>query len=58
MRPDVKVIGVQALSVPSMFTSVANDEITTIKDHPTNADGIHVLTPGNEWISTVPQFSF
>ena len=47
MRPDVKVIGVQALSVPSMFVSVVNGEITTIKDGPTNADGIHVLTPGN-----------
>ena len=47
MRPDVKVIGVQALSVPSMFVSAVNGEITTIKDGPTNADGIHVLTPGN-----------
>jgi len=47
MRPNVKVIGVQALSVPSMFVSVVNGEITTIKDGPTNADGIHVLTPGN-----------
>ena len=30
-----------------MFVSVVNGEITTIKDAPTNADGIHVLTPGN-----------
>lgn len=47
MRPNVRVIGVQAQSVPSMFVSVASGEITTIEDSPTNEDGIHVLTPGN-----------
>lgn len=45
--PHVRVIGVQSHNVPSMFVSVASGEITTIKDGPTNADGIHVLTPGN-----------
>jgi len=47
MRPNVKVIGVQAASVPSMFVSRRNGEITTVKDGPTIADGIHVLTPGD-----------
>ncbi len=47
MRPNVKVIGVQAATVPSMFVSRRNGEITTVKDGPTIADGIHVLTPGD-----------
>ncbi len=32
MRPNVKVIGVQASTVPSMFVSRRNGEITTVKD--------------------------
>ena len=47
LRPAVKVIGVQAATVPSMFVSRRNGEITTVKDGPTIADGIHVLTPGD-----------
>ncbi len=47
MRPNVKVIGVQASSVPSMFVSQRNGEITTVRDDATIADGIHVLTPGD-----------
>ena len=46
MRPNVKIIGVQASTVPSMFVSHRTGEITTVKDGPTIADGIHVLTPG------------
>ncbi|MBP3883633.1 MAG: threonine ammonia-lyase [Olsenella sp.] len=56
MRPNVKVIGVQALNVPSMFVSVTNSEVTTIKDGPTNADGIHVLTPGNLTFDLVSRY--
>ena len=56
LRPDVKVIGVQARSVPSMFVSVASGEITTVKDGPTNADGIHVLTPGNLTFDLVSRY--
>ena len=44
MRPNVKIIGVQSSTVPSMFVSLRNGEITTVKDGPTIADGIHVLT--------------
>ena len=47
MRPNVRVIGVQASTVPSMFVSYRNGEITTVRDNPTIADGIHVLTPGD-----------
>jgi threonine dehydratase len=47
MRPNVKVIGVQAATVPSMYVSRRNGEITTVKDGATIADGIHVLTPGD-----------
>ncbi len=46
LRPDVMVIGVQSVHVPSMFTSLSHGEIRTVKDAPTIADGIHVLTPG------------
>jgi threonine dehydratase len=56
LRPDVKVIGVQARSVPSMYVSVASGEITTVKDGPTNADGIHVLTPGNLTFDLVSRY--
>ena len=47
MRPNVKVIGVQAATVPSMFVSLRSGQITTVKDGATIADGIHVLTPGD-----------
>ncbi len=47
MRPNVKVIGVQASTVPSMFVSCRVGEITTVRDGATIADGIHVLTPGD-----------
>ncbi len=47
MRPNVHIIGVQASTVPSMFVSYRSGEITTVRDNPTIADGIHVLTPGD-----------
>lgn len=47
LRPDVKVIGVQSVLVPSMFASFGLGEIRTVRDAPTIADGIHVLTPGD-----------
>ena len=56
MRPNVKVIGVQAATVPSMFVSVRNGAITTVKDGPTIADGIHVLTPGDLTFDLVSQY--
>ena len=56
MRPNVKVIGVQAATVPSMFVSRRNKEITTVKDGPTIADGIHVLTPGDLTFELVREY--
>ena len=47
MRPNVKLIGVQAATVPSMFVSMRSGEIITVRDGATIADGIHVLTPGD-----------
>ena len=56
MRPNIKVIGVQAATVPSMFVSVRNGVITTVKDGPTIADGIHVLTPGDLTFDMVQKY--
>ena len=48
LKPECKVIGVQAAKVPSMYESRKNGKITTIPDGNTIADGIHVLTPGEK----------
>ena len=56
MRPNVKVIGVQSSAVPSMFISHRVGMVSTVKDAPTIADGIHVLTPGDLTFSLVEQF--
>ena len=56
MRPNVKIIGVQASTVPSMFVSQRNGEITTVKAGPTIADGIHVLTPGDLTFRLVQEY--
>ncbi|MBQ6317878.1 MAG: threonine ammonia-lyase [Oscillospiraceae bacterium] len=56
MRPNVKVIGVQAATVPSMFVSHRAGEITTVKDGATIADGIHVLTPGDLTFRIVQEY--
>lgn len=56
MRPNIRVIGVQASTVPSMFVSCRNGEITTVKDGPTIADGIHVLTPGDLTFQLVQEY--
>lgn len=56
MRPNVRIIGVQASTVPSMFVSQRNGEITTVKDGPTIADGIHVLTPGDLTFRLVQEY--
>ena len=47
LRPDVRVIGVQTVNVPSMYASYGMDEVQTMRNRETIADGIHVLTPGN-----------
>ena len=56
MRPNVRIVGVQAASVPSMLVSHRNGERTTVKDGPTIADGIHVLTPGELTFALVEDY--
>ena len=56
LKPECKVIGVQAATVPSMYESVKNGPITTVKDGNTIADGIHVLTPGNLTFEMVQKY--
>ncbi len=46
LKPECKVIGVQAAAVGSMYESVNEGRIVTVPDQDTIADGIHVLTPG------------
>ena len=46
LRPECRIIGVQAAATASMYASRRAGAITTIQDHDTIADGIHVLTPG------------
>ena len=46
LRPTVKVYGVQAAGAPSMYNSVKNGKIETLKGVSTFADGIAVKSPG------------
>ena len=46
LKPECRVIGVQAKAVPSMKQSIDAGRIVTVPDAETLADGIHVLTPG------------
>ena len=46
LRPNVKVYGVQATGAPSMYNSVKNGKIETLKGVSTFADGIAVKSPG------------
>jgi threonine dehydratase len=45
-RPDVKVIGVQAIHAPSAFYSLKRKKIVKVKVKPTLADGIALQKPG------------
>ena len=47
LKPSCRIIGVQAATVPSMYKSYALKQISTVPDHQTLADGIHVLKPGD-----------
>lgn len=46
IKPECRVVGVQAASVASMKASLEAGRIVTVPDGATIADGIHVLTPG------------
>ncbi|MEE0204232.1 MAG: threonine ammonia-lyase [Oscillospiraceae bacterium] len=56
LKPDCKVIGVQAATVPSMYESWKAGKIVTVPDGNTIADGIHVLTPGNLTFELVEKY--
>ena len=56
LKPEVKVIGVQTLNVPSMYVSFGLNEVETLKDRQTVADGIHVLTPGDLTFEIVEKY--
>ena len=56
LRPDVRVIGVQTLNVPSMYASFGFGEVETLQDRATIADGIHVLTPGDLTFEIVEKY--
>lgn len=46
LNPNIKVYGVQSAGAPSMYLSIANNEIETLESVNTFADGIAVKTPG------------
>lgn len=46
INPDIKIIGVQTQISPSMYESVKEGKILTVKGGSTIADGIAVKTPG------------
>ena len=56
LRPEVRVIGVQTLNVPSMVASFGLGEVETLRDRATIADGIHVLTPGEMTFEIVEKY--
>ena len=56
LRPEVRVIGVQTLNVPSMYASFGMGEVETLRDRTTIADGIHVLTPGDLTFEIVEKY--
>jgi threonine dehydratase len=47
LKPECKVIGVQAAGAPSMYKSLQADRILTLPSVDTVADGIKVKTPGD-----------
>ena len=56
LRPEVKIYGVQAANAPSMFNSVNEKKITTLKSVATFADGIAVKTPGDITFEMVEKY--
>lgn len=56
LRPEIRVIGVQTLNVPSMYASFGLSKVETLQDNATIADGIHVLTPGDLTFEIVDKY--
>lgn len=56
LRPDCRVIGVQAVQAPSMQRSIENGEIIQLDSVSTIADGIAVKTPGELTFAACQQY--
>ena len=56
VKPECRVIGVQAASVASMKASLEAGRVVTVPDGATIADGIHVLTPGELTFEAVRRY--
>lgn len=56
LNPKVKVYGVQAAGAPSMYLSIAQNEIRTLSGVNTIADGIAVKTPGDNTFELCRQY--
>ena len=56
LKPECRVIGVQAAKVPSMYEAKKAGHVLTVPDGDTIADGIHVLTPGDKTFEMVQKY--
>lgn len=56
IKPDIKIIGVQTQISPSMYESVKEGKILTVKGGSTIADGIAVKTPGKITYEMVKEY--
>lgn len=56
LKPNIKIIGVQAEGAPSMAISVQKDRISTLDSVNTIADGISVKTPGDKTFEIVREY--
>jgi threonine dehydratase len=56
LRPDVEIVGVQALQEPSMARSLESGRRLTVSPKPTLADGIAVATPGETPFPIIQRF--
>ena len=54
-HPNIKVIGVQSKSFPSMYESIKNGSLTSSGGARTIADGISVKTPGQKTFSIIKE---
>ncbi|MCE9653394.1 MAG: threonine ammonia-lyase [Nitrosarchaeum sp.] len=54
-HPNIKVIGVQSKSFPSMYESIKNGSLTSSGGSRTIADGISVKTPGEKTFSIIKE---
>lgn len=56
LNPNIKVIGVQTENAPSMYQSIKDGKIGTVKVTKSIADGIAVATPGDVTFPLISQY--